>query len=95
MLSCLRVFTCNHLRHRSRKLTCSYFILTKKYYYLKGRKLDQYHCGRHDENLFINIMKGPCEVKNLEFTTKLSINSFGVRDSEESLKGNLRHCFYW
>ena len=74
-------------------LPASIISIAKKYYYLNGRKLDQYQCGRHDKNLFYKYKEGSCEVKNLEFTTNLSINSFGVRDTEKSLKSDLDVVF--
>lgn len=67
--------------------------LTSNYYYQKGRRLDQYFCGQFDSNLFYKYKPGNCEVTNLEFNTKLSINSFGARDSEESLSSDLDIVF--
>jgi hypothetical protein len=43
-------------------------------------------CGVFDENLFYRLKKGKFDFNLIEFENQFSVNSFGVRDDEESLK---------
>src|SRR5262247_1177276 len=43
-------------------------------------------CGRYDPRLTYMLRFGGCHFTNVEFDTDIKVNSFGLRDDEDSLK---------
>jgi len=44
-------------------------------------------CARYDDRVTYLLRPGRCRFANVEFDTEVSVNSFGLRDDEESLNG--------
>src|SRR5262245_30955882 len=45
------------------------------------------NCGRYDAGLTYMLKPGRCRFASVEFDTQVNVNSFGLRDDEESLTG--------
>ncbi len=53
-----------------------------------GRHLAQFDpaCAQYDDELFYTLRPGRCRFDSTEFSTELSINHLGTRDTEEALR---------
>lgn len=70
------------------KLPESWVSSFRSYYFEKDRKIAQYlpELAKYDVELFYRLNPGDHEFSNAEFSTKFKVNSFGLRDDEESLQ---------
>jgi len=61
----------------------------RSYYGNFDRRIIQYdaECARYDPDLFYTLKPGSCTFTNREYSVEYRINSLGVRDDEESLRG--------
>ncbi len=61
----------------------------RSYYLRHDRVMAQAlpECAVYDPGLFYTLRPGSCRFRNREFDTTLRINSMGVRDTEDTLKG--------